>query len=485
MQTAACYIRVSTDDQTEYSPDSQLSLIREYCSKHNIVLLEEHIYKEDGGRSGKSMEKRPEFLKLISATKIKPKPFDMILVWKFSRFARNQEESIVVKSKLKKSDIDVVSISEALPEGPFGSLVERIIEWSDDYYLVNLSGEVKRGMLEKFSRGEPVCPAPIGYDMQNGKYVQNSNAPLVRRIFAEYLDGVGMRTLAEKYGKLGLKTSRGNLPDNRFIEYMLRNPVYCGKLRWSSDGRAASKRKYDDEHILIVQGSHEPIVTEELFKAVQDKLDENKKMYGKYQRREQPVDFMLKGLVRCDTCGATLTLQSALKTPSLQCHNYARGQCHVSHSISLRKAENAIIDYLRQAALTGTFTVVPSINHNDEEKKKDLKKILANEYLRLERIKQAYQDGIDTLEEYKTNKTAVMTSIEKLEKIISKQKKADTKGIDINKQKAIIQNKITNVLSIITDAAQPPSAKNEALRSLIHSITYNKPSSTLEVLFRE
>ena len=73
----------------------------------------------------------------------------MILVWKFSRFARNQEESIVYKSMLKKDNVDVISVSEPLIEGPFGSLIERIIEWMDEYYSIRLSGEVLRGMKEK------------------------------------------------------------------------------------------------------------------------------------------------------------------------------------------------------------------------------------------------------------------------------------------------------------------------------------------------
>ena len=111
MQTAACYIRVSTDDQLEYSPDSQLKLIQDYAAKNGIVLLEDCIFIEESGISGKSMNKRPEFMKMIAVSKKKPKPFDVILLWKFSRFARNMEEAITVKSMLKKNDIDVISIS--------------------------------------------------------------------------------------------------------------------------------------------------------------------------------------------------------------------------------------------------------------------------------------------------------------------------------------------------------------------------------------
>ena len=73
---------------------------------------------------------------MIALAKSKEHPIDTIIVWKFSRFARNQEESIVYKSLLKKNDVDVVSISEPLVDGPFGSLIERIIEWMDEYYSI-------------------------------------------------------------------------------------------------------------------------------------------------------------------------------------------------------------------------------------------------------------------------------------------------------------------------------------------------------------
>lgn len=86
---------------------------------------------------------------MISLAKQKPPLFSAVLVWKFSRFARNQEESIFYKSLLRKNGIEVISVSEPVDDGPFGKLIERIIEWSDEYYSIRLSGEVRRGMTEK------------------------------------------------------------------------------------------------------------------------------------------------------------------------------------------------------------------------------------------------------------------------------------------------------------------------------------------------
>ena len=134
LKTAALYIRVSTDKQEELSPDSQKRLLLEYAKSHNMIVPPEFIYIENG-ISGRRADKRPRFQQMISAAKSDTHPFDVILLWKFSRFARNQEESIVYKSMLRnKCHVDVVSISEPLIEGPFGGLIERIIEWMDEFY---------------------------------------------------------------------------------------------------------------------------------------------------------------------------------------------------------------------------------------------------------------------------------------------------------------------------------------------------------------
>lgn len=474
MKYAACYIRVSTDEQTEYSPDSQLKLIQDYAQKNDIVLLEDYIYMEDGGKSGKSMAKRDRFLDMIAAAKKKPSPFNIILVWKFSRFARNQEEAITLKSMLKKNGIEVISISEPLPEGPFGELIERILEWQDEFYLTNLSQEVKRGMKERASRGLPVAPPPIGYDSKDGTYIPNADAEFVRGIFSDYLDGMGLRAIAVKYGNLGMRTTRGNLPDNRCIEYMLRNPVYTGKIRWSVDGRAASTRHYDNPNIMVIHGRHEPIINQDLFDIVQRKLDEQKRMYGKYQRREQPVNYMLKGLVRCSACGSTLVFVNT-KSPSLQCHSYGRGVCKTSHSTTLEKANAAVIACLEDAAISKSFNFESFHSPNKTSGQKDYGKLIDNEKAKLNRIKLAYQNGIDTLEEYKYNKAQILKNIEKL-KVASV---LEPPKIDIKNY----QRRILDVLKVVKNPKEAEEVKNSALRTIVEKIVFNKSTNNFEVYF--
>ena len=109
-KTGAIYIRVSTDKQEELSPDAQRRLLLDYAKKHEVDVPKEYIY-QDNGISGRKADKRPSFQEMIATAKSKEHPIDIIIVWKYSRFARNQEESIVYKSLLKKNNVDVVSVS--------------------------------------------------------------------------------------------------------------------------------------------------------------------------------------------------------------------------------------------------------------------------------------------------------------------------------------------------------------------------------------
>ena len=162
LRMGALYIRVSTHEQDELSPDAQKRLLLDYAKSNGIVVQKDAVFVESV--SGRNVKKRKEFQRMIATAKSPEHPYDVILVWKFSRFARNQEESIVYQSMLKKDRVDVISVSEPVIDGPFGSLIERIIEWMDEYYSIRLSGEVLRGMGEKaLKQGYQISP-PLGYD---------------------------------------------------------------------------------------------------------------------------------------------------------------------------------------------------------------------------------------------------------------------------------------------------------------------------------
>ncbi len=475
MKIGCAYIRVSTDDQLEYSPDSQIKLIQQFAKKNDIVIPEEFIFIDEG-ISGKTAQKRPEFNRMIAIAKQKENSFDVILVWKFSRFARNQEESIVYKKMLKKADVDVISISEPIADDHFGSLIERIIEWMDEYYVIRLSDEVKRGMTEKATRGEPLCLPAFGYDLRDKRYyINEEQAIIVREIFDRFINGAKINQIATYIQSIGIKTNKGNPPDRRFVEYILHNPVYCGKIRWCTDGKKASARDYYNENFIIADGVHEPIVTQEIFDKAQEMLQENRKKYRKYQRREQPVNFMLKGLLKCSNCGATLVYNQ--RWNSVQCHNYtARRGCTISHSISLLKADEIVLNALKSSCKSLDFKIDITTTPTTKTSK-NIVSLLNKEKNKLEKIKEAYQSGIDTLEEYKENKAKILETISALQQELDAEKPQET--FDAKKY----SNKVMKVIKLIESPDVTPQAKNEALRTIISKIVFNKANSTLDIYF--
>lgn len=482
LKIGAAYIRVSDERQDEYSPTSQLKKIRESAERDGYMIPDEYVFYDDG-ISGRSVKKRDDFNRMIATAKEKSHPFDRIYVWKFSRFARNQEEAIVYKSLLAKHKVSVVSVSETVPEGPFGTLVERIIEWMDEFYSLNLSVEVVRGMTEKASRGEPTCPPPFGYVMKEGRYYpdeESGAADVIREIFQRYADGDGMRQIVTSFHNRGIKTKNGATIDNRRIDYILHNPCYIGYIRWSPDGsKSVSRRHYDNENIMTVKGHHEPIISEELWEKAQKRLAEVKASYPKYAKKAQTVAHMLKGIVRCSSCGSTLSVSGASgksKTRCLQCCNYQRGSCKTSHSITLPRLEAAFIEGLEQAIGDKQFAIIPKATKKADKPTADYDKLIAIEERKLERAKEAYLAEIDSIEQYKKNKQTITDRIASLTQMRDHETPVEI-NIDTYTEQVI------GILDFIKRDDVTPQAKNEALRTIIEKIVYDKPNNSLAIFF--
>lgn len=484
LKIGAAYVRVSDERQDEYSPDSQLKKVREYAAKEGYFIPDEYVFYDDG-ISGKSVKKRDNFNLMIATAKSKEHPFDRIYVWKFSRFARNQQEAIVYKNLLRKIGVAVKSVSEPIPDDHFGTLIERIIEWMDEFYLINLGAEVERGMTEKVGRGEPVVPAPFGYLNAEKTYIPDNEsgaADAVKEIFERYANGEKQREIAVLLGQKGIRTKRGNLPENRWVDYILHNPAYIGKIRWTPDGsKVVSKRDYNNENIDIYDGNWQPLISIELWDKVQQMLDAQKKAYPKHARKSQTINYMLKGLVRCSACGATLATGGGSGKSNiryLQCCNYARGSCHTSHGISLPKIEAAFIDGLKQSLEEKKFAIVPKLPKKTNRDEIDYDKLIALEERRLERAKDAYLAEIDTIEQYKQNKKEIT---EKIEELKGRKNKAVIQEVDVN----ALADKVAKVVEFIERDDVATTAKNEALHTIIEKIVFQKAENNLAIYFHD
>lgn len=475
MKIGAAYIRVSTEDQIELSPDSQLKEIKKYAKNNNIILSNEFIFVDEG-ISGKSAKKRPEFMKMISIAKTKPKPFDLILVWKFSRFARNRQDSIVYKSMLRKDfNIDVTSVTEQLSNDSTSILIEALLEAMDEYYSINLAQEVKRGMNEKFSRGGVVTAPPFGYKMGEKCFeVDEKNAQIVKMIFNDFITGMGIRQIAIKLNNMGVRSKRGNKFENRTVEYILSNPVYIGKLRRNLSGVDKLDRYYRGKDVVLVNGTHLAIIDPQMFETVQQMFVTIKRNHSINNVRTTYTNFMLRGLVRCSNCNSTLTQASNGK--SLQCNKYAKGQCNKSHSISLAKINDAVLKTLQTDMDKGELNIAIK-EFKDNNVKDILETLLKKEYTKLKRIRLAYENGVDSIEEYKINKINISKRIKELEKQISKPK--------VNK--VSMQNKfkknLKDTVIKLNSTNLSENEKNEILKSFISKIVFNRSNNTIQIYY--
>lgn len=480
MKNAAVYIRVSTDEQARegYSLDAQLKAIKRYAQNNDILIDSKYIFSDEG-ISGRKAEKRPAFMEMIKQAKSKPKKFDVILVHKFDRFSRNREDSVVYKSLLKKEyGIPVISISEPLDQDDKMSVImEAFLEAMAEYYSLNLSGEVKKGQLEKHSKGELQTNPSFGYNVSNNILIINENeSKVVKMIFDQYaIDNLPMMQIAKNVNALNIKTKRGKSFENRTIYYILNNPVYIGKLRYTPGRR--NTYDFEDPNTILVDGHHEPIIDLDLWNSVQMKLTKN----AKWKKTKQHIDLnpkhWTKGLVRCKECGCTMVTCGKNK---LRCNGYNKGKCSNSTTLLITDIYELIINNIKQVMKNGKIEhIVP----NKKEKKEN------NQYLilqhRLEqlsdkeiRIKEAYREGIDTIDEYKENKNIILREKNRLIKEIENVEKPKTE----NKKKEIIENG-KKVYEILIDKNISLKEKNEVAHILINKVEYDPNSNTLELYY--
>ena len=474
MKIAAAYIRVSTDDQIEYSPDSQLRAIQNYAEKNGYYLPEQYIFMDEG-ISGRTVGKREGFKQMIALAKSKPKPFESILVWKYSRFARNREDSVVYKSMLRKQcGIDVVSISESTGDDKMSILFEAMIEAMDEYYSINLSEEVKRGMTEKAKRGGVLSVAPFGYKVLDGEYaIVESEAMIIKEAFSDYLAGSGFLTIAKKFNAMGVKTHRGGSIENRTVEYWLNNPTYVGKTRWNPTGR--TRRDYANKNVIISDGTHEPIISEDLWMAVQQKLRENKARYKSRMRAPQKgMSYWLNGVLRCGKCGSAM----ANCNGNYICGNRTKGTCEGSGTIGIKPISQIVINKLEEILDSDDVCIqfAPSSKVKEEPKTSStlqlLKLKLEEANRKFDRVKEAYESGIDTMEEYKQNKQKISKEISDLKKLISEEESQnqEKEPEEQNHASSKLKEDIKRVSDILKSDEVETEVKNGVLRSIIKEI---------------
>lgn len=294
------YARYSSDNQREESIDGQLRECKEYAEKNGIEIIGEYI---DRALSAKT-DNRPEFQRMIKDSY--RKLFDTIIVWKVDRFARNRYDSAHYKHLLKKNGVKVISAREHISEGAEGIILESMLEGYAEYYSVELTEKVNRGLMENALKGKlNGGTIPLGYRLTKEQTleVNEETAPVVLEIFTRYNDGEQIKSIVKDLELRELKNNYGGAITYNRIHYMLKNRRYLGEYRFRD---------------IVHKNAFPAIVPEDLFNSVQKKLDKNKIAPA---RNKAEDEYILTTKLRCGKCGAFMVGESG-KSMTGAIHRY-------------------------------------------------------------------------------------------------------------------------------------------------------------------
>lgn len=331
--TAIGYIRLSDEDQSNYSLDGQRRQILEYCQRNNLQLLK--IY-EDNGQSSYTFDR-----KAFSDLEKEIKQAQYLVVYHLDRFSRNMAEAMIKIKQYLERGIRVRDVTEALDMDDYdpNTFMLRAMKFMvAEGELHRIRQRTKKGMVDAAMAGRHAALAPVGYKNErdsNNKpiiVIDDEKAFAIRILFREYLNGMNIEELRRMIVRYGYP-AKGNSK----IQYILANPVYAGYIKVP-----ATKNK--PAH--LVKGLHDPIISEQDYWLVQERLHGGKK-YAVQNRDDVP----LRGVLHCG-CGKKLTAGNS-KGKSRYYWYYVCGTCKTNLSATkLHRQFDDLLDNLSLDART-------------------------------------------------------------------------------------------------------------------------------------
>lgn len=336
---AAVYARYSCDNQREESIEGQLRDIRAYCDKNDIDIVATYI---DRAYSAKT-DNRPDFQQMIRDAA--RESFDIIVVWKLDRFARDRYDSAKYKARLKKYNVKVVSVMEHIPEGADGILMESILEGMAEYFSADLAEKVIRGHMENahkcmYNGGKPA----FGYIIKEMQYVPDPiYAPVVHEIFKMYDAGKTMKECAAFLKEKGAGQDRRI--DISFINRILHNRKYIGEYQYRD---------------VVVPDGIPALVPRELFDNVQEKMKKNSRAPARHKAED---NYILTTKLFCGSCGAMMVGECGTSSTKGRTYHYYRcvntkrhKTCNAKHkSVPKKPLEDAVIRAIMARIMDDSF----------------------------------------------------------------------------------------------------------------------------------
>ena len=303
------YARFSSEMQRDESIDAQVRAIGEYAKRNDIVIIEQYIDKAKSATT----DNRPEFQRMV--TDAAKNQFDVVIVHKLDRFARNRNDSIAYRMQLKRHGVVLISALEYIDEGsPESIILESVLEAMAEYYSRNLAREVEKGKRENALKAKHVGgPPPLGYDVDPAtkKLVLNHReAECVKHIFKRYLEGAGYTVISDELNCLGYKSKLGTRFAHNSLHSVIRNPKYTGVYTYNRsvakdvDGKRNGHRYKDESEIIRLEGAIPQIISKEDFDLAQEMLVRRAHKVACYSAKQT---YLLSGKIICGECGSAYT----------------------------------------------------------------------------------------------------------------------------------------------------------------------------------
>ena len=284
--TCCLYMRYSSDRQSEQSIEGQLRELLAYCVQHAYRVSA--VYVDRAISAHTSMVKRAAFQKMLADSK--RAPWNIVLVWKLDRFARNRQDSAAARALLYKNGCSVESATEAITDTKEGRLLESVLEGLNEYYSDELREKIIRGNRESALKGNALGGSvPLGYKIEHKKWVLDQlTAPLVAEAFDRYANGETVAAICDDFNARGYRTAKGAKFNKSSFKNIFRNEKYIGVY------------KYKD----IRQENAVPrIVSDDVWAKVKARLKVNEAAPA---RGKAKAPYLLAGKIFCGHCGSQM-----------------------------------------------------------------------------------------------------------------------------------------------------------------------------------
>lgn len=312
-----CYIytRVSTSMQVDgYSLDAQRDKLKKYAEYQELVIAGEY---SDEGKSGKSVEGRPQFMQMIRDIEDSKDKVNFVLVFKLSRFGRNAADVLSSLQRMQDFGVNLICVEDGIDSSKdAGKLMISVLSAVAEIERENILVQTMEGRKQKAREGKWNGGfAPYGYKLENGElHIAEDEVDIIRLIYDKYINtNMGINAIASYLNQNGYrkKKRQNNTLDtfaSSFIKGVLDNPIYCGKLafgRRKNEKVAGTRSDYhvvkQDEYMLS-DGIHEAIISEEDWKLAQKKRESTGVSHEKIHSLEH--EHILSGIIKCPICGS-------------------------------------------------------------------------------------------------------------------------------------------------------------------------------------